>query len=187
MSDASPDVILNVDDNDAARYVKTRVLRLAGFKVVEASNGADAVALLRSRSPELILLDVRLPDMDGRELAAAIKADPSLSRIVVLQTSASHVESKHRIAALDAGADGYLVEPIEAEELVANVRALLRMRRAERERQAALEALQQPIGARTSSSPCSRTSCAIRSPRSATRWKSCACPPTARCESARAS
>ena len=143
MSEATPDVILNVDDNDAARYVKTRVLRLAGFKVVEASNGADAVALLRSRNPELVLLDVRLPDMDGRELAAAIKADPSLSRIVVLQTSASHVESKHRIAALDAGADGYLIEPIEAEELVANVRALLRMRRAERERQVALEALQQ--------------------------------------------
>ena len=137
------DVILNVDDNDAARYVKTRVLRMAGFEVLEAANGADAIALLRSSSPELVLLDVRLPDIDGRELAAVIKADPALSRIVVLQTSASHVESRHRIAALDAGADGYLVEPIEPEELVANVRALLRMRRAERERQAALEALQE--------------------------------------------
>ena len=143
MNDSGDTVILNVDDNDAARYVKTRVLRLAGFDVVEAANGADAVELLRSRAPELVLLDVRLPDMDGRELAAAIKADPTLSRIVVLQTSASHVDMKHRVAALDAGADGYLVEPIEPEELVANVRALLRMRRAERERQVALEALQE--------------------------------------------
>jgi signal transduction histidine kinase len=136
-------IVLNVDDNDAARYVKTRVLRMAGFEVVEAANGAAALAALQARPPELVLLDVHLPDIDGRELAARIKADPSLARIVVLQTSASHVESKHRIAALDAGADGYLVEPIEAEELVANVRALLRMRRAERERQAALEALQE--------------------------------------------
>ncbi len=143
MMDTGADVILNVDDNDAARYVKTRVLRMAGFEVLEAANGADAVVMLRTRNPELVLLDVRLPDMDGRELAAAIKADPSLARIVVLQTSASHIESKHRIAALDAGADGYLVEPIEPEELLANVRALLRMRRAERERQAALEALQE--------------------------------------------
>jgi signal transduction histidine kinase len=139
----SAGVVLNVDDNDAARYVKTRVLRMAGFEVLEAADGAAALALLQSRRPELVLLDVRLPDVDGRELAARIKADPSLASIAVLQTSASHVESKHRIAALDAGADGYLVEPIEPEELVANVRALLRMRRAERERQAALEALQE--------------------------------------------
>jgi signal transduction histidine kinase len=63
--------------------------------------------------------------------------------VVVLQTSATHVETAHRVASLEAGADGYLVEPIEAEELVANVRALLRMRKAEHERQAALEQLQE--------------------------------------------
>ena len=141
--DASAGLILIVDDNDAARYVKTRILRLAGFEVIEAANGADAVALLNSDAPELVLLDVRLPDMDGRELAASIKADPALASIVVLQTSAFHVEAKHRIAALQAGADGYLIEPTEPEELVANIRALLRMRRAERERQVALEALQE--------------------------------------------
>ena len=141
--DASAGLILIVDDNDAARYVKTRILRLAGFEVIEAANGAGAVALLHSDAPELVLLDVRLPDMDGRELAASIKADPALASIVVLQTSAFHIEARHRIAALQAGADGYLIEPTEPEELVANIRSLLRMRRAERERQVALEALQQ--------------------------------------------
>ncbi len=143
MTQAHAGLILNVDDNDAARYVKTRVLRMAGFEVLEAADGAAGIALLHRNHPELVLLDVRLPDVDGRELARRIKADPSLASIVVLQTSASHVESKHRVAALEAGADGYLVEPIEPEELLANVRALLRMRRAERERQTALEALQQ--------------------------------------------
>jgi signal transduction histidine kinase len=86
-------------------------------------------------------MDVRLPDGNGRELCARIKADPAMARILVLQTSASHVDSKHRVASLDAGADGYLVEPMEAEELLANVRALLRLRQAENERQAAIDAL----------------------------------------------
>jgi signal transduction histidine kinase len=84
---------------------------------------------------------VRLPDGNGRELCARIKADPAMARILVLQTSASHIDSKHRVASLDAGADGYLVEPMESEELIANVRALLRLRQAENERQAALDAL----------------------------------------------
>ncbi len=139
----SDGLILIVDDNHAARYVKTRLLRLAGFEVVEAADGEAAVEMMRSHSPELVVLDVRLPDIDGRELAAFVKADPTLASIVVLQTSAFHTEARDRIAALQAGADGYLVEPIEPEELVANVRALLRMRRAEGERQVALEALQE--------------------------------------------
>jgi signal transduction histidine kinase len=136
-------LVLNVDDSDAARYVKTRILRRAGFEVLEAANGAQALAHLAESKPALVLLDVQLPDINGREICARIKADPGLARIVVLQTSASHIDSRHRVASLDAGADGYLVEPMEPEELVANVRALLRMRKAEDERQAALEALQE--------------------------------------------
>ena len=136
-------LILNVDDNEASRYVKGRILKLAGFEVIEAASGAAALQLIQERSPALVLLDVKLPDISGRDICERIKANPETASIVVLQTSASHVESRHRVASLDAGADGYLVEPIEPEELVANVRALLRMRKAERERQAALEALQE--------------------------------------------
>ena len=136
-------LILNVDDTDANRYVKSRILKAAGFDVIEASSGGAARKLLTERSPDLVLLDVRLPDCNGRQLAAEIKRNPGTAQVVVLQTSASHVDAAHRVAALEAGADGYLVEPIEPEELVANVRALLRMRRAEHERQSALQQLQE--------------------------------------------
>ena len=136
-------LILNVDDDAAARYVKSRILRLAGYEVVEAANGAAAMQLLHERNPDLVLLDVRLPDANGRDIAAAIKADPETAQVVVLQTSASHVETRHRVASLDAGADGYLSTPVEPDELGAHVRALLRMREAERGRQKALDALRE--------------------------------------------
>ncbi len=140
MSITSP-VLLNVDDTYAKRYAKTRILRAAGFEVLEAATGQEAMDILKVRQPDLVLLDVKLPDINGRQLTAMIKADHATARVVVLQTSASHIDSRNRVASLDAGADGYLVEPMEPEELVANVRALLRMRQAEDERQAALDAL----------------------------------------------
>jgi signal transduction histidine kinase len=143
MSSTAPELILNVDDNDAARYVKSRILTAAGFQVVEAATGAAMRRLLAERSPDLVLLDIKLPDANGRALCIEIKADPSTAQVVVLQTSASHADTAHRVASLEAGADGYLVEPIEPEELVAHVKALLRMRRAERDRQAALDQLRE--------------------------------------------
>ena len=136
-------LLLNVDDDDGARYVKTRILKMAGFKVIEAASGAEARNLVHERAPDLVLLDVRLPDMDGRDLCMEIKRDPATAQIVVLQTSATHVEMRHRVESLDAGADGYIIAPMEPDELVAHVRALLRMRRAESERQAALEELRE--------------------------------------------
>jgi PAS domain S-box-containing protein len=123
--------VLNVDDNDGARYVKTRLLTHAGFEVLEAASGGEALELARERQPELVLLDVKLPDINGLEVCRLIKQGAATQHILVLQTSASMVDSAHRVRALDAGADSYLVEPIEPEELVANVRALLRLRRAE--------------------------------------------------------
>jgi signal transduction histidine kinase len=140
---ATSPVILNVDDDDAARYVKSRILKRAGFEVIEAATIANAERLLVERVPQLVLLDVKLPDGNGRDLCVRIKADPAMASVLVLQTSASHIDSRHRVASLDAGADGYLVEPVEPEELVANVRALLRLRQAENERQAALDALKE--------------------------------------------
>jgi PAS domain S-box-containing protein len=133
--------ILNVDDNAGARYVKTRVLRQAGFDVIEAVNGREGLDKAHSEKPELILLDVKLPDINGLEVCRRLKNEPETSSILVLQTSASLIDSVHRVRALDAGADSFLVEPIEPEELVASVKALLRLRRAEeahREVQSAL-------------------------------------------------
>jgi PAS domain S-box-containing protein len=131
MSDATANLILNVDDNDGARYAKSRILSRAGFVVIEAANGTEALERARDSLPDLILLDVKLPDINGFEVCRQIKATPETAGIPVLQTSAAAVQSIDRIRGLDGGADSYLIEPIEPAELIAHVRALLRVRRAE--------------------------------------------------------
>jgi PAS domain S-box-containing protein len=125
----SPTLILNVDDNDGARYAKTRILQSAGFEVMEATNGTDALAAVKRRAVALVLLDVKLPDINGIEVCRRIKADPDSAMVLVLQTSAALTGRADKIRGLEGGADNYLAAPIEADELVANVNALLRMRR----------------------------------------------------------
>jgi len=121
-------LILNVDDNDGARYAKTRILQSAGFDVVEASNGTDALNVVKRSSVALVLLDVKLPDINGIEVCRRIKADPDSAMVLVLQTSAALTGRADKIRGLEGGADNYLAAPIEADELIANVNALLRMR-----------------------------------------------------------
>jgi PAS domain S-box-containing protein len=122
-------LILNVDDNDGARYVKTRILQSAGFSVIEAANGTDALDLARKHVPALVLLDVKLPDISGIEVCRRIKNDVSTCTVLVLQTSAALIGRDDKIRGLDGGADNYLAAPIEADELIANVNALLRLQR----------------------------------------------------------
>ncbi|MFC0408444.1 response regulator [Roseomonas elaeocarpi] len=123
------ELILNVDDTEAGRYARTRTLERGGFAVIEARNGAETLQLVAERRPALVLLDVKLPDMDGHAVCAAIKRDHP--RVLVLQTSASFIASDDRVRGLDGGADGYLSQPTPPQELLAAVRALLRIRRAE--------------------------------------------------------
>ncbi|MPW18832.1 response regulator [Paraburkholderia sp. CNPSo 3157] len=130
MTLAAP-LVLNVDDNDGARYAKTRVLVHAGFEVIEAASGQGALDQVRVHKPALVLLDVKLPDISGIEVCSILKHDPQTRSTLILQTSAAAVQSFDKIRALDGGADSYLTEPIEPAELVANVRALLRLHRAE--------------------------------------------------------
>ncbi|SFC16953.1 hybrid sensor histidine kinase/response regulator [Massilia yuzhufengensis] len=120
--------ILNVDDNDGARYAKTRILQSAGFDVIEAANGTDALELVAEHHPALVLLDVKLPDINGIEVCRRIKSNPDSSMVLVLQTSAALTGRADKIRGLEGGADNYLAAPIEADELIANVNALVRMR-----------------------------------------------------------
>jgi PAS domain S-box-containing protein len=131
--ETSASLILNVDDNDGARYAKTRILQVAGFNVVEASNGTDALALVAEKAPDLVLLDVKLPDINGIEVCRRIKSNPDSASALVLQTSAALTGSADKIRGLEGGADNYLAAPIEAAELIANVNALLRLRRTQAE------------------------------------------------------
>jgi PAS domain S-box-containing protein len=121
-------LILNVDDNDGARYAKTRILQSAGFSVIEASNGTDALEAVKRGDVALVLLDVKLPDINGIEVCRRIKANPDSALVLVLQTSAALTGRADKIRGLEGGADNYLAAPIESEELIANVNALLRMR-----------------------------------------------------------
>ncbi|MGG5822692.1 response regulator [Falsiroseomonas sp. HW251] len=143
----SPEIILNVDDTEAIRYAKTRTLRRAGFTVIEAGTGAEALMRVAEGLPALALLDVKLPDISGLEVCKAIKRD--FPGTLVLQTSASFVETSDRIRGLESGADSYLTEPVEPSELVAAVRALLRLRRAEDELRRLNATLEERVRVRT--------------------------------------
>lgn len=134
-------VIINVDDHEPARYAKTRILSRAGFTVYDASNGNDTLRLVTQHTPDLVLLDVNLPDLSGIEVCRRIKSAPGGSSVIVLQISASARTPPHAAAALDSGADAYLLEPVDPDVLVATVNALLRLRSAERDLFAANERL----------------------------------------------
>ena len=123
--------ILNVDDHDAGRYARTRFLSRAGFVVDEAATGEQALAYLRDNRPDLVLLDINLPDMDGFEICRRIKSDPDTSRLPVIFLSASRLADLDVVTGLEHGGDNYLREPIDSSVLVAMVRAVLRVKEAE--------------------------------------------------------
>lgn len=129
--------ILVVDDDEGSRYGKSRLLRSQGFQVSEADCGEAALRAIEQAPPDLVLLDVKLPGIDGIETCRRIKQ--SWPGIFVVHTSAAYKATADRIRGLNGGADGYLAEPIEASELLASVRALLRIRAVEAELRQALE------------------------------------------------
>ena len=131
-AEANGTKILVVDDNDALRYSIRRALQEAGYSVVEASTGADALKLAASM-PDLITLDINLPDMDGFQVCKKLKTAPETAHIPVLHVSSTFTDSESRVHGLQGGADAYLAEPIDRAELVATVAALLRLKNAETE------------------------------------------------------
>ena len=123
--------IVNVEDYAPTRYARSKTLREAGFEVTEAASGEEALELVARARPHLVVLDMHLPGIDGSEVCRRIKGDPATALIQVLHVSASARGDDDYARALDIGADGYLIEPVEPRVLVATVRALVRARRAE--------------------------------------------------------
>ena len=108
-------------------------MELAGFAVVEAATGTEGLDAVRTASPDVVLLDVRLPDVNGFELTRRLKTDPDTAAIPVIQISSHFVEPEYRVMGLESGADAYLMEPLARGELVWTLRAVLRSRDLERE------------------------------------------------------
>ena len=132
MPEIPPPTVLTVDDNDAVRYSLTRYLREGGYNVIEARTGTEALNLAR-HGPALITLDINLPDLNGFEVCRRLKEDSATCEIPILHISASFVESAHKARGLEGGADAYLSEPVDRQELLATVKALLRIRQAQKE------------------------------------------------------
>ncbi|MEJ5240760.1 MAG: response regulator [Anaerolineales bacterium] len=116
--------ILAAEDERDIRDLIAFTLRFAGHEVTTATNGEEAVAMAEQVQPDLILLDVRMPRMNGYDACRAIKANPRLKDIPVIFLSAKGQESEVQ-AGLQAGAEEYLLKPFAPDQLIERVRAIL--------------------------------------------------------------
>ena len=115
--------ILYVEDNDDNVYMLKNRLSRAGFTVIIASNGNQGVAMAASEQPDLILMDLTLPDIDGEEVTRRIRADPATKRIPVIALTANAMNSD-RDKALAAGCDNFDTKPVDMPRLLEKIAAL---------------------------------------------------------------
>ena len=116
--------ILLAEDNELNRDMLLRRLERRGYQVVVATNGEEAIEKVRADGPDLLLLDISLPILDGLEVASRIRADPQLRSLPILGLSA-HAMQGDRERALAAGCDDYDTKPVEMERLVDKIQLLL--------------------------------------------------------------
>jgi CheY-like chemotaxis protein len=122
------ELILVVEDNDSSRKLVRDILRFRGYEIIEAETGEDGVRLAQERLPSLVLMDIRLPGMDGIEALAQLRAEAATQMIPVLAMTAS-VMTEHRQKIMDAGFDAFQSKPIAVKEFIAAVEQLLARRR----------------------------------------------------------
>ncbi len=116
--------LLLVEDNEDSRVMLTRRLQRRGFAVRTAEDGVEAVAMVRAEAPELLLLDLSLPHMDGWEVARTLRADPALAGLPIIALTA-HAMDGQRDRALAAGCDEFATKPIDFPALIALIARLL--------------------------------------------------------------
>ena len=121
------DEILVVDDEAAVREVVSLYLKRDGYKVHQAADGKAALAVIHSKMPDLVVLDLMLPEVDGLEIMRQIRANPALDIPVIMLTARS--QEVDRIYGFELGADDYVTKPFSPIELVARVKAVLRRSR----------------------------------------------------------
>ncbi|WP_263216785.1 response regulator [Pseudomonas atacamensis] len=120
--------LLIVDDNVATRYALRRRLERHGYTVLEAGTGSDGLALIESEALDALILDVNLPDMSGFDIVRLLRADPRTALLPVIHVSAASIQTGDIITGLNAGADAYLIHPVDPDVLLATLRTLLRVR-----------------------------------------------------------
>ncbi len=123
----SPPRILIVDDNETNRDILMTRLGLHGYELIEAADGEEAIEVARKTLPDLILLDVMMPKLDGIEATKRLKADSALPFMPIILVTAK-ADSKDVVAGLEAGADEYLTKPVDQTSLVARVKSMLRVK-----------------------------------------------------------
>jgi CheY-like chemotaxis protein len=142
--------ILVVDDVPANVRVLAGILKVAGYQTVTASSGPQCLEMLHSSAPDVVLLDVMMPDMDGFEVCRRIRSDAANSFLPVVMVTALH-DTSDRIKAIEAGADDFLTKPVDDVEVVARVKSLVRVKRQR-------EALSQAISTCSGSNQCATAS-----------------------------
>ncbi len=120
--------LLIVDDNAATRYALRRRMEQHDFVVLEAGTGNEGLALIASEAPDALILDVNLPDMSGFDIVRLLRSEPRTALLPVVHVSAASIQTADIVTGLEAGADAYLVHPVDADVLLATLRTLLRVR-----------------------------------------------------------
>ena len=123
--------VLVTDDDPEILLLTATVLRRAGYKVLEASSGSECLEAVRTHRPDLVILDVMLPDMPGVEVCREIKTERVLQHTFVILTSGIRISSDSQAEGLNIGADGYIVRPISNKEFLARVQSIERIKWAE--------------------------------------------------------
>lgn len=119
--------ILVVDDEHDLSQMMVDLLTEAGFEARSADSGREALTDIQADPPDLVLLDVNMPELDGFELAAMLKADPTTATIPIIMVSANEGRGA-RLIGLESGAEDYLAKPVDPAELLAKIRNLLLLR-----------------------------------------------------------
>jgi two-component system phosphate regulon response regulator PhoB len=123
--EAMRDRVLVVDDEPDVRMLLRTNLRAGGFDVLEASNGAEGLAIAKHELPTVIILDLMMPEMNGIEVCRALRKHPPTSRIPILMLTAKTTE-EDKVAGFEVGADDYVTKPFSPREVVLRVRAVAR-------------------------------------------------------------
>ena len=117
--------ILVIEDNEDNRRIVRDLLTNVGYEVIEAVTGQEGVTAAETQGPELILMDIQLPDFDGYEATRRIKANPNLSAIPIIAVT-SYALSGDDVKAFEAGCDAYVTKPFSPRELLAKIREYLK-------------------------------------------------------------